>query len=387
MTNSTRLGELCEIDVGPAFPSDTFIDHPAGPRLLRGDNVAQGRLRWDEARFWPSELSGGYEKYELCEGDVILAMDRPWIAAGLKQATVRDSDLPALLVQRVARLRARRPHVQAFLRWLVASPAFTTYIRSVSTGSTIPHISQGQIADFPVSRVPEPSEQQAIAVMLGALDDKIEVNRRITALLSETASTRFSCSADQRATLSSVAEVTMGSSPPGDTYNEAGEGLPFYQGVRDFGERSPRLRVWCSAPSREAHAGDTLVAVRAPVGRLNRAARHCAIGRGLAAVAADAKSCVYYGLATAHDAWRPFQGEGTVFAAITAKDLRAIEIRWPNSDRLPAVERELSEIDDLLDATDRESETLAAVRDTLLPEVLSGRLRVPEAEDLVADVG
>lgn len=84
--------------------------------------------------------------------------------------------------------------------------------------------------------------------------------------------------------LGDVAEIIMGQSPPGETYNERGDGLPFFQGVADFNYRHPTPRVYCSAPSRVAQPGDILLSVRAPIGRVNVADRKCAIGRGLSII-------------------------------------------------------------------------------------------------------
>lgn len=87
-----------------------------------------------------------------------------------------------------------------------------------------------------------------------------------------------------RASLIEVADVIMGQSPPGSSYNNTGDGLPFFQGKTDFGHDHPTPRKWCSAPTRVAEPGDVLVCVRAPVGPTNVADRKCAIGRGLAIV-------------------------------------------------------------------------------------------------------
>lgn len=102
-----RLGEVADLLAGFAFPSAEFTDDPAEPRLLRGDNVGQGALRWNGAKRWPSGLAADLGDYWLQRDDVIIAMDRPWIEAGLKFAAVREADLPSLLVQRVSRLRGR----------------------------------------------------------------------------------------------------------------------------------------------------------------------------------------------------------------------------------------------------------------------------------------
>lgn len=105
-------------------------------------------------------------------------MDRPWIEAGLKYAQLRDEDVPCLLVQRVARLRARDSLDQRFLGYLIGSPRFTEYVLAVQTGTAVPHISGQQICDFQFV-LPALRDQRAIASVLGALDDKIAVNERI----------------------------------------------------------------------------------------------------------------------------------------------------------------------------------------------------------------
>src|SRR5437879_4236256 len=101
----TTLGREVELLTGYPFQSSNYTTSPDGIPLLRGDNVVQGSLRWEGVKRWPKDLVRGVEPYELAEGDVVLAMDRPWIEAGLKYAWLRASDLPCLLVQRVARLR------------------------------------------------------------------------------------------------------------------------------------------------------------------------------------------------------------------------------------------------------------------------------------------
>ena len=102
---SVRLGEHAELLTGFPFKSADYVATDHAVRLLRGDNIGQGRLRWEDAKRWPVERCDGLRDYLLQEGDVVLAMDRPWIPAGLKFAKVRAGDHPALLVQRVARLR------------------------------------------------------------------------------------------------------------------------------------------------------------------------------------------------------------------------------------------------------------------------------------------
>lgn len=88
-----KLGDVVDLLTGFPFRSDHYVEDESAPRLLRGDNIAQGALKWDGAKRWPLDRNEGLAMYQLREGDVILGMDRPWIEAGLKYASVRRSDL------------------------------------------------------------------------------------------------------------------------------------------------------------------------------------------------------------------------------------------------------------------------------------------------------
>ena len=187
---TVQLGEVIDLLTGFPFKSATYTDDLEAPRLLRGDNVVQGALRWNGAKRWPLKAINGNTKYWLHEGDVVLAMDRPWIEAGLKYSLVRETDLPALLVQRVARLRGDKRLDTRFLYYVIGCRDFVQYVISVQTGTAVPHISAQQIKDFTFP-LPPLSEQRAIAHILGTLDDKIELNRRMNETLEAMARALF----------------------------------------------------------------------------------------------------------------------------------------------------------------------------------------------------
>ena len=84
--------------------------------------------------------------------------------------------------------------------------------------------------------------------------------------------------------LSDISTIIMGQSPNSDTYNEIGEGVPFFQGKADFGRVNPKVRMYCSKPTKLAEVSDILMSVRAPVGDVNIANEQCCIGRGLCAI-------------------------------------------------------------------------------------------------------
>ncbi|MEI8213948.1 MAG: restriction endonuclease subunit S [Planctomycetota bacterium] len=170
---STTLGAEIDLLAGFAFKSAQYTNDDEGIRLLRGDNIIQGCLRWDDVKRWPTNDTEEYDRYQLEEGDVVLAMDRPWVKAGLKHATISANDLPCLLVQRTARLRGGANLDNRFLKLLIGSAAFTSHILGVQTGIGVPHISAQQIKDFVFARPPV-TEQRRLADNLESLREETQ---------------------------------------------------------------------------------------------------------------------------------------------------------------------------------------------------------------------
>lgn len=162
--DSVRQGTLrhfVDLLPGHAFPSSRFENE--GVRLLRGANIEPGRLRWDtDVVYLAAEDRRRQSSYELAEGDLVLGMDRPFIGSGIRVAFVTASDLPCLLVQRVARIRGTKQANLRYIRFLIECDAFVAHLSPVTTGVSVPHISAEQILSF---RGPFPSRdvQHAIA--------------------------------------------------------------------------------------------------------------------------------------------------------------------------------------------------------------------------------
>lgn len=182
-----KLAECVDLLAGFAFKSDRFTDSAYDIPLVKGENVAQGRIEWEISKRWPADDWDKMVKYQLRPGDVVVAMDRPWIPAGLKWAFIRDGDPRALLVQRVARLRASNGKLdQDFLRFVIGSQSFENYVRPITTGVNVPHISGRQILDFEF-KLPSLSVQKRVSAILSAYDDLIENNKRRIRILEEMA--------------------------------------------------------------------------------------------------------------------------------------------------------------------------------------------------------
>jgi type I restriction enzyme S subunit len=165
----TTLKDEVDFAAGFAFKSKGYVKNGEdGIRLLRGDNIMQGEFRWESAALWPSDDVEAYTKFHLEENDVVLAMDRPWVSAGLKISSVSSKDLPCLQVQRTARLRVGDKLSWQYLFHLLRSREFIDYILGGQTGLGVPHISGKQILSFHFGRPPI-KQQKAIVQKLDAL--------------------------------------------------------------------------------------------------------------------------------------------------------------------------------------------------------------------------
>lgn len=180
------LRSCVDLVAGFPFKSERFSDDAeSGTPLVKGENVSQGRILWSISRYWPAAEYDDYSRFHLLEADVVVAMDRPWVPAGLKWAFIRTRDPKALLVQRCARMRSSSPLlIQNFLRFLIGGPDFSKYVQTITTGVNVPHISGADILayEFPV---PPVHEQARIANILSAYDDLIENSERRIRVLDE----------------------------------------------------------------------------------------------------------------------------------------------------------------------------------------------------------
>lgn len=186
--------------------------------------------------------------------------------------------------------------------------------------------------------IPTLKEQKKIASIIESINGKIERNTAINDNLEQQARALYQrmfidnpVSGGYMGTLSDIADITMGQSPNGSSYNEDGNGAVFFQGRAEFGFRFPSVRLYTTEPKRMACANDTLMSVRAPVGDLNVAYTDCCIGRGLAAIhsKSNQQSFVLYTMFSLHKQLDVFNGEGTVFGSINRTSLTELPIFIP----------------------------------------------------------
>ena len=175
-----------------------------------------------------------------------------------------------------------------------------------------------------------------------------------------------------------IANITMGQSPDGSSYNEVGEGMLFYQGSTDFGMRFPSVRQYTTAPSRFAKKGDILMSVRAPVGSINIANNDCCIGRGLSAINSKLGSIshLYYILNDLRIAFDQRNAAGTTFGSITKEDLYSLPIIIPSDEVIRAFDKICSPMFDRQMILGEEIDILTKQRDELLPHLMNGQVSV-----------
>lgn len=175
-----------------------------------------------------------------------------------------------------------------------------------------------------------------------------------------------------------IANITMGQSPDGSSYNEVGEGILFYQGSTDFGMRFPSVRQYTTAPSRFAKKGDILMSVRAPVGSINIANNDCCIGRGLSAINSKlgSMSHLYYILNDLRIAFDQRNAAGTTFGSITKEDLYSLHIIIPSDEVIKAFDKICSPMFDRQMILGEEIDILTKQRDKLLPLLMNGQVSV-----------
>lgn len=225
--------------------------------------------------------------------------------------------------------------------------------------------------------LPSYQTQKKVAALLGSLDNKIETNRRINDYLAAICDAAFSeqfGNTDDNAVLSDIADITMGQSPSGKSYNEEGKGAVFYQGRGEFGWRFPTQRLFTTEPKRMAAAGDVLMSVRAPVGDLNVAYEDCCIGRGLAAIHSQYPSFCLYLLRSLSRRLNAYNSEGTVFGSINGKTLKALKIALPDKKSIESFEAKADSIDVQIKINEVESRNLIMLRDALLPKLMTGEI-------------
>lgn len=397
-----------------------FIDFNPSESIKKG-KVAR-KIPMDKLGTFQRKIIGSeYSEYsagpKFRNEDTIVAKITPCLENGKTAfVDILDDDEVAFGSSEFIVLRANDNSDPKFIYYLARSPIFRERAISCMEGTSgRKRVNEGALKRQEIL-VPESKlTQQKIASILSALDDKIELNNRINTELEKMAKTLYDYwfvqfdfpDKDGKPYKSSggkmvynevlkreipegwevkrlgdVANITMGQSPSGTSYNEEKNGLIFFQGSTDFGWRYPENRVYTTAPSRFAKEDDILLSVRAPIGTMNLAMNNCCIGRGLSALNSKDNfgSFLIYQMNYFKKKFDYLNSVGTTFGSLTKDELYGLELTYPSKRTLKEFENILAPLDEKIKLTTRQNQELSALRDWLLPMLMNGQVKVAEAE-------
>ena len=391
-----RIGDVCDVIPGFAFKSKD-LEETGIPVIKIGNITDDYRVDINSIQCLPENLiTEKHEKFLLTNHDILIAMTG---ATAGKVGRIRCSEEQLLLLnQRVAKFKPRDINPDFF--WsAISTPRYRTIFYRLGGGAAQPNMSGAQIEAVEIP-YPPPNVQDHIASVLSAYDDLIENNQRRIQLLEQSAQLlykewfvhlRFPDHEHLTITdgvpagwvkkpLGEIADITMGQSPKSIYYNEDGNGLPFHQGVTNFGIRFPSHQKYCTVQNRLAEPGDILFSVRAPVGRINIAPDKIIIGRGLAAIRSrtDQQNFLFYALKN----WffkEDIMGSGAIFAAITKKDLHGVELLQTSDQIAEMFMAHVVPIDLQIEKLHQSNEQLTQARDVLLPRLMNEEVAIEKS--------
>ena len=402
-----KLKEVSEIYGGYAFKSKDF---GVGENLVvkikdikppiidveNGDKV-------DVSKYSTQKL----EKFKVFPDDIVIAMT----GATIGKVGRNKSGRTVFLNQRVAKINPNFKEDLDFIYYCINNTVFLEYVlNNVDSKSAQANISHFGIGNFEINWYDRETRQK-IAKVLTCLDDKIFINSQINQELEAMAKTLYDYwfvqfdFPDQNGKpykssggkmvynpelkreipegwgvekLENIANITMGQSPKGSSYNEAGEGIMFFQGSTDFGWRFPVARQYTTEPSRIAEEDDILLSVRAPVGTLNIADTRCCIGRGLAAINSKvgANSYIFNVMQDFKKLFDMINSVGTTFGSITKDDLYSLQLVYPPTELLMEFDQLVKSFDREIKNRSRQNQELNQLRDWLLPMLMNGQVKV-----------
>ena len=378
--------DVIDGDRGKNYPHQNELLSTGFCLFLSAKNVTKSGFNFSEAQFISQRKDALLNNGRLRRGDIVITTRGTVGNVALYSPQVPYENIrinSGMLI-----IRCTNNISNQYLYQVLRSEWFQKQIMAVQSGSAQPQLPKSHFLkmNIPLPLLPI---QEKIASILQLIDAKITTNNAINDNLQQQAQALYQqmfidnpVSGGYIGTLSNIADITMGQSPNGSSYNEDGNGTVFFQGRAEFGFRFPSVRLYTTEPKRMACANDTLMSVRAPVGDLNVAYTDCCIGRGLAAIhsKSNQQSFVLYTMFSLRKQLDVFNGEGTVFGSINRTSLNELPIFIPSDREIVKFEAIVAPIDAAIQNNYEEICRLEKIRDALLPKLMSGELDVSAVE-------
>lgn len=378
---------------------------PSGIPLISAANIKNGKLDFTKAAFISEDDYVKWAKRGYTQpNDVLITTEAP---VG-EVALYPDDGKTYQISRRVIALRADEKvlHSKFLLHLLQYSNTIQALLAN-NRGSTVPRVLKTDITGLKL-RLPEIEEQRAIASILSTLDDKIELNLQMNKTLEEMAMTLYrhwfvdfgpfqdGAFVDSELgripkgwevlPMSQIAEVIMGTSPKGDTYNAKGEGLPLINGPAQFGKYFPTKLKWTTKPTKVSKINDLIFCVRgSTTGRRVISDGEYCLGRGVCSIRARGGYQNYINLLIDYNLPRLLRNTtGSVFPNLTGPMMKSFRNSHPTTDVVREFVNLVNPLSRCIWENHKENETLTNLRDTLLPKLISGEIRVKEAEKTIS---
>ena len=381
--NEAKIKDFAEVKGGKRLPKGKqLIKEPNSHPYIRIRDLGKTKYLQlnSEYEYVDDETQQSIARYIVNKGDILISVVGTIGLIGIVGETL-DKANQTENCDKIINIKNVLPE---YLYYYLISSFGQDEIRKGTVGAVQPKLPLKNIQDITIF-YPSIEEQERIVNILSSVDEKIEMNNAINNNLEQQAQAIYqqmfidNASSDwAKGTLSNISDITMGQSPSGSSYNEDGNGTIFFQGRAEFGFRFPTVRLYTTEPKRMACANDTLMSVRAPVGDLNVAHTDCCIGRGLATIHSknNHQSFVLYTMFSLKKQLDVFNGEGTVFGSINRNSLNEMPILIPSSEKLDEFEALVAPMDAAIRNNYDEICRLEQLRDSLLPQLMSGELDV-----------
>ena len=406
-----KLGDLVQITRGASLGGEYYATQGNYIRLTCGNfDYRNNCFKENKSKENIYYIGDFKEDFLLEKGDIITPLTEQ--AIGLLGSTARIPESGKYIQsQDVAKIDCNENLLDKnFAFYLISSTCVKKQLNAAAQQTKIRHTSPDKIKECTVW-IPSLDVQKRIGRILTDIDKKIAINRQINDNLEAMAKQLYDYWFVQfdfpnkedkpykssggvmawneklkreipqgwsNGVLSDVANITMGQSPDGSSYNEDGEGIIFYQGSTDFGLRFPDIRQYTTSPSRYANKGDILMSVRAPVGALNIANNDCCIGRGLSALSSKIGSMthLYYLMNDFRLKFEGMNSAGTTFGSITKDELFSLPVIIPTKSVISEFEQVCEPIFDKQMIIGEEINALTKQRNELLPLLMNGQASV-----------
>lgn len=388
--NTYSISELIdEIAMGPFGSNikvECFVDD--GIPVLNGSNLNGFFLTEDSFRYVTEEKADSLGRANAHRGDIVIT-HRGTLGQIVCIPETSKHDR-YVISQSQFRVKCNEKVLPEYLVYYFHTAIGQHKLLSNASQVGVPALARASTTFQKIEvEIPDIKTQQKAVSVLNAIEAKINVNRSINENLEQQAKALYqqmfieNTSPDWvGGSLRDIADITMGQSPSGSSYNEDGIGAIFFQGRAEFSFRFPTIRLYTTEPKRMACANDILMSVRAPVGDLNIAHTDCCIGRGLAAIHSKTnhQSFVLYTMFSLRKQLDVFNGEGTVFGSINRNSLNDMPILIPSDETIEEFERIVAPMDAEIRNNYDEICRLQAIRDALLPRLMSGELDISELD-------